>query len=161
MRVFLFFLIFAIAQAPASAQQIRSRVVQQGVAIEFSMEAVSATGKQAARFVAGDYFTIRFSMIDIASGNPIRGVRPAAWMNLRSAAEKGDQQDCMKKAAAFINGSLLSHPTIDLNAYYVLALNHDATITVVDPLYGFGGSKLLALITLKSAGEDWALTSDK
>jgi len=56
---------------------------------------------------------------------------------------------------------LLSHPTIDLNAYYVLALNHDATITVVDPLYGFGGSKLLALITLKSAGEDWALTSDK
>lgn len=186
MRAFIFFLIVAIAQATASAQQTRNginntnsvnrndassstngggqfkrRVVQQGIAIEFSMQPINTDGKQTEKMIAGDYFTIRFSMTDVASGNPVTGARPAAWMNLRSPAEKAEQQNCMKKVAAFINGSILTHPTIDLNAYYVLGLNHDGTITVVDPLYGFGGSKLLALITLKSAGEDWALTSDK
>src|SRR5215510_10757201 len=99
MRVFLFFLVFAITQAPVVAQQ-KNRIVQQGVAIEFSMEPVNAAGQQAAKFVAGDYFTIRFSMTDVASGNPIRSARPAAWMNLRSPVDKSDQQDCLKKAAA-------------------------------------------------------------
>lgn len=30
----------------------------------------------------------------------------------------------------------------------------------IDPLLGFGGSKLLTLILLKSPGEDWALTAN-
>ena len=30
---------------------------------------------------------------------------------------------------------------LDLNQFYVLALNNDATITVVDPRFGFGGTK--------------------
>ena len=57
--------------------------------------------------------------------------------------------------------TVFSRPEMDLNAYYVMALNADATITVVDPLVGFGGSKLLAMIALESPGEDWALTSDQ
>jgi YVTN family beta-propeller protein len=32
---------------------------------------------------------------------------------------------------------------------------------VVDPLFGYGGSKLLALVPLPSPGEDWTLTSDQ
>jgi YVTN family beta-propeller protein len=60
-----------------------------------------------------------------------------------------------------IAGSILARPDVDLNAYYVLALNEDATITVVDPLFGFGNTKLLALIELDSPGEDWALSPDR
>src|SRR6185369_2690341 len=47
-----------------------------------------------------------------------------------------------------------------LNSYYVLALNKSADISVIDPLLGFGGSKLLTLVMLRSPGEDWALTHD-
>lgn len=36
-----------------------------------------------------------------------------------------------------------------------------ASVSVIDPLLGFGGSKLLAIATLKSPGDDWALTSDR
>ncbi|HVF45622.1 MAG TPA: cytochrome D1 domain-containing protein, partial [Pyrinomonadaceae bacterium] len=50
---------------------------------------------------------------------------------------------------------------VDLNAYYLLALNQEANISVIDPLLGFGGSKLVTLVFLKSPGEDWALTSDR
>ncbi len=68
---------------------------------------------------------------------------------------------CGDQARQALSPSFNGRPELDLNAYYVLALNADATISVVDPLFGFGGSKLLALVPLPSPGEDWALTSDQ
>jgi YVTN family beta-propeller protein len=52
-------------------------------------------------------------------------------------------------------------PSVDLNAWYVLAMNQDATISVVNPRFGFGGSQLLSMVFLDSPGEDWALTDDQ
>ncbi|HEU4871099.1 MAG TPA: cytochrome D1 domain-containing protein, partial [Pyrinomonadaceae bacterium] len=46
--------------------------------------------------------------------------------------------------------------------YYLLALNNESNISVIDPLLGFGSSKLLTLVMLKSPGEDWVQkTSDE
>jgi YVTN family beta-propeller protein len=53
-----------------------------------------------------------------------------------------------------------ARPDVDLNSYYILALNKSPDISVIDPLLGFGGSKLLTLVMMKSPGEDWLLTSD-
>ena len=61
--------------------------------------------------------------------------------------------------AALVAGDRLAPPEIDFNQYYVVALNDDATVTVVDPLSGFGGTKLLALVTLPGPGADWALAA--
>jgi YVTN family beta-propeller protein len=52
----------------------------------------------------------------------------------------------------------MARAELDLNVYYVVTLNEEPTITVVDPLFGFGGSKLLARVRLGSPGYDWALT---
>ena len=60
-----------------------------------------------------------------------------------------------------MQGSLRSRPDVDLNTYYLITLNQEANLSVIDPLLGFGGSKLLTLVLLKSPGEDWALTSDR
>jgi YVTN family beta-propeller protein len=60
-----------------------------------------------------------------------------------------------------LQGSLRSRPDVDLNAFYILALNEDPSVSVIDPLLGFGGSKLLALALLKSPGEDWVLAADR
>src|SRR6185436_19758991 len=68
---------------------------------------------------------------------------------------------CKHKVETFVEGSLFTRPEVNLNSYQVLALNEDATISVVDPLFGFGGSKLLAMLFLDSPGEDWALAADK
>src|SRR6185369_16063664 len=67
---------------------------------------------------------------------------------------------CREKVQAYLQPSFSSRPTLDLNAYFILALNNEANISVIDPLIGFGGSKLYTLIPLKSPGEDWALTND-
>src|SRR5262249_45527830 len=66
-----------------------------------------------------------------------------------------------KKAESMVNSSVLSPPDLDLNIYYVLTLNGNGTIGVVDPLFGYGGTKLLAMVPLKSPGADWALSKDE
>jgi YVTN family beta-propeller protein len=73
-----------------------------------------------------------------------------------------DEKACREKIQSFLQGSLRSRPDVDLNAYYLLALNQEPNISVIDPLLGFGTSKLLTLVMLKSPGEDWAQkTSDE
>ena len=109
---------------------------------------------------AGDSVSINFKVED-QNGAPLRGLFPAAWIHSSSVAELNSQDICLDKVKAFIGGSLLSRAEIDLNVYYVLTLNEDATITVVDPLFGFGGSKLLAMLRLNGVGFDWALSADQ
>jgi YVTN family beta-propeller protein len=82
-------------------------------------------------------------------------VKPAVWLSQRTEGET-DPQLCREKVQSFLQGSLRSRPDVDLNAYFLLALNEESNISVIDPLLGFGTSKLLTLIMLKSPGEDWA-----
>ena len=66
-----------------------------------------------------------------------------------------------EKIQQFLQPSFSKRPTVDLNSYFVLALNHEPNISVIDPLSGFGGSKLYTLIPLSSSGEDWVMSADK
>ena len=43
----------------------------------------------------------------------------------------------------------------------MLALNGEPNISVIDPLAGFGGSKLYTLIPLAAPGADWILSADR
>ncbi|MBI3669588.1 MAG: beta-propeller fold lactonase family protein [Acidobacteria bacterium] len=79
-------------------------------------------------------------------------------MDLRTAERPSDLKQCREKIQAFLQGSLSARATVDLNSYYVLALNDEANISVLDPLRGFGGTKLLSLVPLKDPGEDWVLS---
>ena len=110
----------------------------------------------------GDNVTIGFEIRDAGSGNPVSGLNPAAWLGRHARGRRGRAHRPAPIASGRrLSPNLLSRPELDLNTYYVLALNADATITVVDPVFGFGGTKLLAMIPLESPGEDWALTSDQ
>ena len=51
--------------------------------------------------------------------------------------------DVSKQIQRYRSGSVFDRPLVDLNVYYVVTLNDDATLGVVDPLFGFGGSKQL------------------
>jgi YVTN family beta-propeller protein len=130
------------------------RVVYQGIAVDLSVKPVLAQKKELHSLREGDNVTFRLKITETATGAPLTGAHPAAWMNLRRQDEK---VECTTAVKAFIEGGLLARPQLDLNGYYVLALNQDATISVIDPHFGYGGSKLFAMVSLKSPGEDWAL----
>ena len=127
-------------------------LVDPGVHVELSLTPGHARAESPLAFA----FTIR----DKTTALPLAGLRPAAWLSTRTEAGAASGRDCVRKAATFIGGSLMHRPALDLNAYYVLALNDDASVSVVDPRFGFGGSQLLAMLRLESRGEDWTLSPD-
>jgi DNA-binding beta-propeller fold protein YncE len=95
------------------------------------------------------------------SGKPVAGMQPAAWLSLRNSADHRPSADrCKENIATFTAGNVFVRPEVDLNVYHVLALNDDATITVIDPHFDFGGSRLLSLVSLRARGEDWTLNDD-
>lgn len=137
------------------------RLVHEGLAIDFSVEPVSARAGKAADLMEGDDVTVRFKMTDSRTGTPLTNLHPSAWMDRRGAGKTTAGKDCRQKIQSFLQSSLSSRPDIDLNTYYILALNQEANISVIDPLLGYGSSKLLTLVFLKSPGEDWVLSSNK
>ena len=124
----------------------------QGVSIEFTTTP--------AHVVAGEEATVRFRITGSNGGVPLTKLRPIAWLDQRQTKEPTSARECREKVQSFLQPSFSKRPTIDLNAYFILALNNEANISVIDPLSGFGGSKLYTLIPLKSPGEDWVLTND-
>lgn len=146
--------------APSPAQQtMQQSIVREGVAIE--LEIVPTDSNQAASLVEGQSSMVRFNITDTATGQPLSGLYPAAWMSLIRPGEEMTPENCVEKVEDYLSGSILTQAEMDLNVYYVLALNNDATVTVVDPLFGFGGTKLLAMLNLKSPGEDWAINREQ
>jgi YVTN family beta-propeller protein len=105
--------------------------------------------------VAGKDVDLRFALKG-ADGSTLSGIRPAAWLDART----GDGT-CKDKIQSFMAGSLRARPQVDLNTYYVITLNVEPSVAVIDPLLGFGGSKLLTAVTLQSPGVDWALSGDQ
>ncbi|MEP7010831.1 MAG: cytochrome D1 domain-containing protein [Acidobacteriota bacterium] len=129
-----------------------------GIAVEVFLEAV----RPGAPLREGEEARVRLEFKDANTKAPLDGLFPGAWIDaLTPGAKPSDPDECKKKLQGFVGGSLLNPPEHDLNAYFVLGLNEDATITVVDPLFTFGGSKLLDMVFLKSAGSDWTLSKDQ
>src|SRR6185436_8004867 len=104
---------------------------------------------------------VRFKILETTGGKTIRNVRPAAWVDRRTAGQPPTPTECREKVHQFLQPSFSKRPTVDLNSYFVLALNHEPNISVIDPLSGFGGSKLYTLLALSSSGEDWVMSGDK
>jgi YVTN family beta-propeller protein len=148
------FTLLLINVAAAFAQQPTQKLVEQGIAIEYSAEPQTPNAK----LRAGEDVNIKFKVTDTTTGTPVKGLDLSAWFSLGAAA---DVTQCHQKIQSYLTGSMRARPEVDLNSYYILALNKSPDISVIDPLLGFGGSKLLTLVMMKSPGEDWVLTADR
>jgi YVTN family beta-propeller protein len=151
----------AAADSSRPPEPYRQSVERNGIKIDFQIDHLGASSDQRTSFQEGDPVVFRFGINDTTTGAPIQRVAPAAWLDLRRKDEIPADNSCEIKARKFMTGGLFAQAELDLNDYYVLALNDDATISVVDPLFGFGTTKLLALIPLTANGYDWVLTRDR
>ena len=148
------------AKPPATPPQTSAapqKIVEQGIAIEFTADPLA---QNATKIKAAEDVNITFKVTDTTTGTPVKGLGLSAWISLRPSEKATEPAQCREKIQSYLTGSLRTRPDVDLNSYYVLALNKSADISVIDPLLGFGGSKLLTLVMLKSPGEDWLLTRD-
>src|ERR1044071_7257180 len=143
------------ASKPA-APSVPQKVVAQGVEVEFTIEPAAGSTQL---MEEQDAF-VRVRVKDTATGSPLAGGKPPVWMTMREG-ERTTPEVCKEKIKSFLQGSLRARPDVDLNTYYLLALNSEPNISVIDPLIGFGGTRLVTLVMLKSPGEDWVLTADQ
>jgi len=130
--------------------------VSQGLAITFA-------GRPAP--VQAALAEVSFTLRDAVTGRPATlAAPPAVWIGFQNALQAPSSRDaltCQDKVKLYASGALGSRPEIDLNSYFILALNSDATISVIDPLNGVTGiSQLYAMVLLKSTGEDWVMSRD-
>jgi YVTN family beta-propeller protein len=144
--------------APKTGQpSTTQRIVEQGIAIEFTIDPNAA---KLPKVRAGEDANVKFKVTDTTTGTPVKGLNISAWISLRAGDKATDPKQCHEKIKSYLAGSMRNRPDVDLNSYYILALNASADISVIDPLLDYGGSKLLTLVMLKSPGEDWAMTRD-
>lgn len=134
---------------------------REGVSVEFSIDPISSNRSKSGALLAGTEATVRFKIYDANGGKALSNLHPAVWIDRREAGQVREARECREKIQSFLQPGFNRRPNIDLNSYFILALNHEPNISVIDPLFGFGGSKLYALVPLRGSGEDWVMTPDK
>lgn len=145
------------AETPNSTQTY----TREGVSVEFSVEPVSTARGKPSTPLADAEATVRFKIFDTNGGNALGNLRPTVWIDRREAGRAPDARECREKVQRFLQPDFNNRPVVDLNSYFILALNHEPSISVIDPLSGFGGSRLYALVSLPGSGEDWVMSNDK
>jgi|CXWL01.1.fsa_nt_gi DNA-binding beta-propeller fold protein YncE len=139
---------------PASERVRTWTATLEGLRVEARMEQV---GRNPLGWVEGQPVRVELAVTD-STGQPVSRLYPAAWLDRLPASRTDEAADaCKQKVQTFLGGGLMAEPEGNLNVYHLLALNEDKSVTVVDPLFGYGGTKLLAFIELEANGEDWVV----
>ncbi len=134
-------------------------IVHKGVRVEFDIEPIYGSAGEPGQIIQGDYAEVRFRITDVATGAPIFPLEPAVWIS--RIREMDDSITCRERISQYTQGTLSFQADIDLNKYFILIMNNDNTISVVDPLLGvIGITKLFAMIILDEPGEDWIQSPD-
>jgi YVTN family beta-propeller protein len=134
---------------------------RQGVALDFSMSPLSNGTAPPSRLMAGEPAIVTLRVTDARTGQPLAGVWPKAWMSARLSEHVASEVECHDKVRGFMAGQLATRADVDLNAYVLLTLNHDKTLSVINPQVSFNATKLENLISLPGNGADWVLSQDK
>jgi len=155
LAVLIFLATPVLGQEPPKKTIQTQKIVEQGIAIEFTAEPLV---QNVDSIRAAEDVNVKFKVTDTTTGTPVKGLGLSAWISMREG--NTEPTKCREKIQSYLTGSMRARPDVDLNSYYILALNKSPDISVIDPLLGFGGSKLLTLVMMKSPGEDWLLTRD-
>jgi DNA-binding beta-propeller fold protein YncE len=144
------------APVPEAGAQVIER---EGLRIAF---AVSPIGRPGEPIKAGEIARLSLQITNSQSGKPVSGLYPAAWIDPQPAGEELTRDSCRAAAGTYLSGYVGVRPMIDLNSYYLVVLNEDPTIAVIDPIVGIKGiTKLLTQVILPARGEDWAPSLDQ
>ena len=152
------------AAAERQALPVKDTTTRQGIAIEFEAQPSPGRSVNGEEIFEGDYVDLSFRIIDANTEQPLKGQFPGAWMDVGESWDGSYALDttCKDRVGTYLQGNIGIRPLIDLNSYFILVMNRDPSITVIDPITGITGiTKLYAQVNLEGAGADWAKTEDE
>ncbi len=136
----------------ASGQHVRH-----GVVVDFDAQALDG---DSSKLVAGELAELRFRLTEEATGEPVKGITPGVWLDMGEVLQGQDgaiQKTCKEKIALYLKGVVGIRPMLDLNSYYIVVMNQEPSLSVVDPLVSMAGvTSTLTQISLSGVGTDWA-----
>jgi len=128
--------------------------------VAFEIKAAGDGAKESQPIREGGYAQVVFRVIDEKTGDPVSSLGIASWISLTD--ETAEQEACEDRIKRYVQGLLGLHADIDLNKHFILVMNSDRTISVIDPLMGMSGiTHLFDMIVLPERGEDWTLSPDE
>ncbi len=160
-------LLCGVAYPVAAADNVTApapeRFVREGISLEFTHAPV---GKKdgGGKVLEGEYAEIRFRVTDAGTGKPIRGLRPGAWMDIGKPLGQKETAplSCGQKVSLYLQGIVGIQPLVNMNGYFVLVMNKEPNIFVIDPFVGITGrTNLYASIRLSEPGTDWTKDRDE
>jgi YVTN family beta-propeller protein len=137
------------------------RFEKEGIAVDFSIKPLDAAKAKDQKLMAGADALVTFRVTDSRTGQPVTGLRPNAWVSSRSLDHAPNEAECKDKIKTFLGGMISARPDLNLNAYDLLTLNHDNTITFINPQISFSATKLESIVTLPGRGADWVLSKSR
>jgi YVTN family beta-propeller protein len=138
-----------------------SKFEKEGIDVEFKIEALKDEAGRSTGLVAGADAIVSFRVRDKRTGEPVIGLHPNAWINARGGSYVPGESECRDKIRTLMGGLLSVRADIDLNSYLMLTLNHDRTITFINPQVAFNITKLESIVTLPGIGVEMALSKNK
>jgi len=148
----------AAPEPAAAGGAVTSETEAKGLKLDFSVAPVAQTA--AARPLReGELAEFQVRISDASSGAPISSLQPAVWISNEAGMDA--QASCRDTTSAYLQGMLGRQADVDLNKYFILIMNNDQTISVVDPLLGVNGiTQLYGMVFMKDRGEDWVVSAD-
>ncbi|OPK11273.1 cytochrome D1 [Pseudomonas sp. VI4.1] len=138
----------------------KNTLVRDGVTVAYELKPLAGSGV----LREGEFADVRFRVTDSASGQPLSGVAPGAWLDPETIAAdqaQGREQSCKSRVGVFLKSSIGARPLLDLNSYFLLVMNRDASVSVVDPSVSVGGiTSTMARIDIKQPPMDWVTPRD-
>ncbi len=158
----LFFLALLLGAGPSDshAGYLNRTIEQEGVRVQFSIDPV-AQNHPPSLLQADQFVRIRLAVTRQADGHPLNNWNVGAWLDRAVSAASGAMPACGQRVAGYLGSDLLQRPLLDLTGYYVLTLDAEPSVSVLDPSVSFGGrTSLYGSLKLNGRGYDWAKTSD-
>lgn len=148
----------AMAENGTAASSTHHRISAEGVTVELELLRSRRSEAPGEKIRSGDQMWIRMWLYDSETGDPLTGVKPGAWIDFRNRGREGaPRKTCRRRVQGYLPKKMRTRPAVDLNSYVVLGLNRGNHISVADPFFGFGSTRLITTVQLPGRGEDWVL----
>lgn len=138
---------------PTAPGAVSDRLVRNGLVVDFTMTPAGASKA----ITEGEFADLRLRIADETSGQPVRSSTPGVWLDMAQVIQgRAEQKSCKDKVALYLKGVVGIRPMVDLNSYFVVLMNNDSTISVVDPTVSMAGAtSTFASLLLAAPGADW------
>lgn len=152
-----FTLLYPLNTALAAGRQFT--LEQDGLRLQWAIE---STNPADASLEAGNPLDITLTITDGAAGTAVPGLRPGGWLNRRRpgySALAGEQ--CLERIRSYAGGPLGIQADVDINQFFVVSINADRSVSVINPTISFSRTKLAAMLDLPADPHDAVVTKDQ